>query len=97
MSTAESEMSKRLYQLRVLDKAVLFATRPELRRYAMRHRLYVLEHIAVEALRTGRPDCAIYYRREALLAKFALGWLSITRPLARRWQVSGPPATAKIK
>ena len=54
MSTAESELSKRLYQLRVLDKAVLFATRPELRRYAMRHRVYVLEYIAREATLAGR-------------------------------------------
>jgi glycosyltransferase involved in cell wall biosynthesis len=97
MSTAESEMSKRLYQLRVLDKAVLFATRPELRRYAMRHRLYVLEFIAVEALRMGRTDCAFYYRREALLAKLALGWLSLIRPLARRGRVSCLPATVRIK
>lgn len=97
MSTSESEMSKRLYQLRVLDKAALFATHPELRRYAMRHRLYVLEFIAVEALRMGRTDCAFYYRREALLAKLALGWLRVIRPLARRWQVSGLPAPVRIK
>jgi hypothetical protein len=74
MSTAESEMSKRLFQLRVLDKAILFTTRPELRHYAMRHRLYVLEHLAVGASRAGRSDCAAYYRREALLPKLALGW-----------------------
>jgi hypothetical protein len=43
MSTAEAKMSKRLYRLRVLSKAVLFTTRSELRRYAMRHYLYVLQ------------------------------------------------------
>lgn len=94
-STAGSELSKRLYQLRVLDKAILFATRPELRRYAMRHRLYALEHIAVEALRAGQPDSATYYRREALLAKLALGWSCITQPFAHR--VCNPPATAKMR
>jgi hypothetical protein len=72
MSTSETELSKRLYQLRVLDKAVLFATRPELRRYAMRHRVYVLEHIAREAARAGRADCGSYYRREAVMAKLTL-------------------------
>ena len=91
MSTAESELSKRLYQLRVLDKAVLFTTRPELRRYAMRHRLYVLEHIAVEALRAGRHDCATYYRREALMAKFVLGWSWMAGPFIRRSPVCGSP------
>jgi glycosyltransferase involved in cell wall biosynthesis len=78
MSTGESELSKRLYQLRVLDKTVLFSARPELRRYAMRQRAYVLKHIATEAARTGRLDCAAYYAREALMAKFTLGWLGMT-------------------
>jgi glycosyltransferase involved in cell wall biosynthesis len=91
MSTAESEMSKRLYQLRVLDKAVLFTVRPELRHYAMRHRLYVLEHIAAEASRAGRPDCATYYRREALMAKVARGWSDIVGRFARRSRVSDLP------
>ena len=84
MSTAESELSKRLYQLRVMDKAILFSTRPELRRYAMRHRLYALEHIAAEARRAERPDCAAYYRREALLAKLAWGWTETMGRFVRR-------------
>ena len=74
MSTSESEISKRLYQLRVLDKTALFATRPELRRYAMRHRVWVLEHIARDASRTGRLDCARYYGQQANCAKLALRW-----------------------
>jgi glycosyltransferase involved in cell wall biosynthesis len=78
MSTRESELSKRLYQLRVFDKAVLFAERPELRFYAMRQRAYILKHIATEAARTGRFDCAAYYAREALMTKFSLGWLGMT-------------------
>lgn len=73
VSTAESELSKRLYQLRVLDKTVLFSRRSELRRYAMRQRVYTLQHIAREAGRTGRADCATYYAREALMIKFCSG------------------------
>ena len=74
MSTAEPDLSKRLYQLRVMDKAVLFSTRPEVRRYAMRQRLYALGHLAAAAARADRPEAAAYYRREALLAQLAQVW-----------------------
>lgn len=83
MSTAESELSKRLYQLRVCDKALLFSRRPELRRYAMRHRLYALEHLAREAARGGRDDSARIYRWEAWMAKLVLSWVAVAGRLAR--------------
>jgi hypothetical protein len=89
MSTAESELSKRLYQLRVLDKAVLFSIRSELRRYAMRQRAYTLKHIATEAARAGRLECAAYYAREALMTKFTLGWLGMTVLFAMRRRSMG--------
>lgn len=82
MSTSESEMSKRLYQLRVLDKAVLFSTNAALRRYAMQHRVYVLEYIAREAGRAGRPDSARYYRWQGLVAKLVVRWAGATRASA---------------
>jgi len=78
MSTVQSELSKRLYQLRIFDKAALFSARPELRRYAMRQRAYTLKHIATEAARVGRFDCAAHYAREALMTRFTLGWLGAT-------------------
>lgn len=73
-TTTESELSKRLYQLRVFDKATLFSTRPELRRYAMRQRGYVLQRVAEAAARAGQAECARYYGREALMAKLGLRW-----------------------
>lgn len=78
------ELAKRIYQLRVFDRAVLFSVRPELRRYAMRQRAYVLKQIATEAARAGRFDCAAYYAREALMTGFNLGWLGITALFAVR-------------
>jgi glycosyltransferase involved in cell wall biosynthesis len=78
LSTAESELAKRLYQLRVFDKALLFSTRPELRHHAMRQRSYVLKHIATGAAAIGRYDCAAYYARQALMAGFTFGWLATT-------------------
>ena len=92
MSTAETELSKRLYQLRVCDKAVLFSVRPELRRYAMRQRAYTLKHIATEAAQSGRFDCAAYYAREALMTKFTLGWLATTALFAMRRGPISPAA-----
>lgn len=74
VSTAESALSKRLYQLRVLDKAALFSRRPALRHYAMRHRAYALANIATEARRIGQADSAAYYRREALVARLSAAW-----------------------
>jgi glycosyltransferase involved in cell wall biosynthesis len=74
-SSLESETSKRLYQLRVFDKAILFSALPELRRHAMRQRAFTLKHIATEAARFRRFDIATYYAREALMAGFTLSWL----------------------
>jgi hypothetical protein len=84
MSIAESELSKRLYQLRVMDKAALFSTRPEVRRYAMWQRLYALDHLAAEAARAGRTEIAADYRREALLAKLARVWADTMARFGRR-------------
>jgi len=89
MSMSESELSKRLYQLRVFDKAILFSGRPEMRRYAMRQRAYILKHIATEAARVGRLDCSFYYAREALVAKPTFGWMATTALLAWRRQFHG--------
>lgn len=86
LSTIETELSKRLSQLRVFDKAALFSLRPELRRYGMRQRAYVLKHIATEAGRVGQLDCAAYYARQGLAAGPTIGWLAATLAFElRRW------------
>jgi glycosyltransferase involved in cell wall biosynthesis len=78
MSTTLSELEKRLFQLRLLDKAALFSVRPELRHYAMRQRGFVLKHIASEAARGDHWDVAACFARAGLAAKFNLGWLAVT-------------------
>ena len=91
MSTAKSELSKRLYQLgRAAGRAALGAT--QLRRFAMRQRAYTLKHIATEAARSGQFDCAAYYAREALMTKFTLGWLATTALFAMRRGPISPAA-----
>jgi glycosyltransferase involved in cell wall biosynthesis len=84
MSTIEPELVKRLHQLRVFDRVVLFSVRPELRRYAMRQRAYILKHIATEAARLGRFDCAAYYASEALMTGFTLRWFGVSALFAAR-------------
>jgi len=88
MSTTLSELEKRLYQLQLLDKAALFSVRPELRRYAMRHRSYVLKHIATEAARFGQFDRAAYYARRALQTGPNVKWAGYTAWLTLRAVVS---------
>jgi glycosyltransferase involved in cell wall biosynthesis len=84
MSTVDPELAKRLSQLRVLDKAVLFSLRRELRRYAMRERAYTLKHIATEAARLGQSEASAYYARQALMAGFSFGWLGMAAFLTAR-------------
>ncbi len=78
-----------------MDKAVLFSQRPELRRYAMRHRVYVLDHIAAAAAQVGRAECARYYRREALAAKLGLRWMRAGGLLSGDRSISKAEATAR--
>lgn len=72
MSTAESELSRRLYQLRVFDKVATGAARPALRRYALRQRAYALAHVAAAASAAGNRDAAGLYAREARLARLLM-------------------------
>jgi glycosyltransferase involved in cell wall biosynthesis len=78
ISTRLSELSKRIDQLRVFDKAILLSTRLEVRRYAMRQRAYILKHIATEAAHMGHMEAAAYYARQAWIAKASLRWLIAT-------------------
>lgn len=70
MSTSESELSKRLYQLRVFDKAVLFSSRDEIIRYALRQRGYTLGHIGAEAKRSRLGIAATCYKQESQIVRF---------------------------
>ena len=78
MSTIVSNLEKRLFQLRVLDKAILFADHEIVRRHARRHKVYALKKIAEELIQTGRRREASYYAREALMIGFNLRWAGFT-------------------
>jgi glycosyltransferase involved in cell wall biosynthesis len=78
LSTSINSSEKRLYQLRVLDKVLLSAQRPEVRRYAMLHKTYALQHLANELARAGQLPAAAHYARQALAIRLTPKWLGTT-------------------
>ena len=88
-STSLSPDQRSLDQLRVLDKAILRASRAEIRAYAKRHKAYTLKAIAQRQLLRGNHDLAHFYASEALgiglNAKWLgyVGWLWFKRGRAR--------------
>lgn len=75
-STAESVMLRRISQLRVLDKAIALARRPEVQAYARRHKGYVLKRMAQELADAGDRKRAAFYAREALGVAPGVKWLA---------------------
>jgi glycosyltransferase involved in cell wall biosynthesis len=69
MSTTVSELSRRLLQLRVFDKAATGASRAALRHYGLRQRIYTLAHVAAASRAAGHDEAARAYRREARVAR----------------------------
>ncbi len=84
MTTALSELEKRLFQLRVLDRAALFARHPAIRAHGRRHKAYALKKIAESLATSGRLADAATYAREALGAGPTVKWAGYTAWLALR-------------
>ncbi len=88
-TTALSDLERRLFQLRVLDRSINLAQQPTIRAYASRHKAYALKRIAESLAASGRHAEAALYAREALSigptvrwAAYA-GWLTL-RALVHR-------------
>ncbi len=67
MTTALGLAAKRLQQLRVVDKAILFARHPAVRAAARRHRNWTLQKLADELAAAGNHRAAAHYARSALV------------------------------
>jgi glycosyltransferase involved in cell wall biosynthesis len=78
MTTSLSDVDRRLYQIRVLDRAILFARHRTIRRYARRHKTYALKRIAEALATAGRAEEAAFYAREGLGAGPNLKWVAYT-------------------
>lgn len=74
MTTSLSGIERRLYQLRVFDKAALFAKRREIREHGRRYKVYTLKRIAELLSALGEFKDAAFYAREALGAAPTLKW-----------------------
>ncbi len=78
MSTSEPQLVRRISQLRVLDKAIALARRPEIQAYARWHKAYLLRRLATELAEAGQARGAAFYAREALGARFGVKWAAYT-------------------
>jgi len=84
LSTTVSTLEKQVFQIRVLDRGLLFARSPAIRAYARQHKGYVLKAMAEELARAGQFATAGYYAREALLVAFGVKWLAYSLYLTAR-------------
>jgi glycosyltransferase involved in cell wall biosynthesis len=76
VSTAVNQIGKKLYQLRICDKALTSARRPAVRRYARRAKGDTLRQLAQLLMAAGRAEEAVVYMREALSVSFSIKWLA---------------------
>ena len=72
MSTLLGDIDKRLYQLRVLDKAICFSRHAALRNHGRTHKAFALQKLAGDLEEAGRTREAYFYAREASLLRPSL-------------------------
>ncbi len=72
MSTLLGDIDKRLYQLRVLDKAICFSRHAALRDHGRTHKAFALQKLAADLEDAGRIREAYFYAREASLLRPSL-------------------------
>lgn len=78
MTTALSQVAKRLQQLRVVDKAILFARHPEIRAAGRRHRNWTLQKLAEELAGAGKDEAAAHFARGAVMDSMSPGFATKT-------------------
>lgn len=78
MTTSLNQIQRRLYQLRVLDKAALFAKDPLIRAHGRLHKAHALKKIASDLAESGSWRNALYYAAQALGAGPTLKWFGFT-------------------
>lgn len=89
MTTSLSEVERRLWQLRALDKAALFLRSPALRRHGRRHKGHVLKRIAEALAAKGDTAAAAWVARQALGALPTAKWAAYASWLS--WKGGGRP------
>jgi glycosyltransferase involved in cell wall biosynthesis len=84
MTTSLSEVQRRLFQLRVFEKAAVFAEHPEIRSHGRRYHGYTLKRIAEALALAGDRRSAAYYARLALAAAPTVKWSAYAGALVFR-------------
>jgi glycosyltransferase involved in cell wall biosynthesis len=84
MTTSLSEVERRLWQLRALDKAALFLRSAELRRHGRRYKGHVLKRIASALATQGDTAAAAWVARQALGALPTTKWAAYASWLSWR-------------
>jgi glycosyltransferase involved in cell wall biosynthesis len=84
MTTSVSLLERRLFQLRVMDKAALFAKHPGIRAHGRRRKGHALKIIAEELAANGRAKEAAWYAGQALAALPTMKWAGYTAWLGRK-------------
>jgi glycosyltransferase involved in cell wall biosynthesis len=78
LSTEVNDIEKKLYQMRVYDKAICLCRQPSVINACRRSKTYELKHMASILAARGRHASAAHYAREACLSGFNLRWLGYT-------------------
>jgi glycosyltransferase involved in cell wall biosynthesis len=78
MTTSLTEVQRRLFQLRVFEKASLFSAHSEIRAHGWRYKGYTLKRIAEALAVCGHYRTAACYAREALGAAPTVNWAAYT-------------------
>jgi hypothetical protein len=78
LSTVHTEFERRLSQLRLLDRAIIFSQHAAIREYGRRYKSYTLKRIAELLAADGRRTEAAFYAREALGAGPTIKWAAYT-------------------
>lgn len=78
MTTGLSDVERRLFQVRVLDRAALFARHRGIRAHGRRNKGYALKRIAGLLAASGRREQALWYALEALGAGPTIKWAGYT-------------------
>jgi glycosyltransferase involved in cell wall biosynthesis len=82
MTTSLSEVQRRLFQLRVFEKASLFAAHRAIRGHGRQYQGYTLKRIAEALATAGDGRAAAYYARLALAAAPTVKWAGYAGLLA---------------
>ncbi len=90
VTTGLSIVERRLWQVRVMDKATLFLKSPQLRAYGRRHKGYALKHVATELAALHLWALASHYAAQGLAVLPGFKWAGFTATCyLRRWLPGG--------